>query len=238
MDNSLPSITDIRDRLNRVESAFFPPADTRSTKNVDEHQIQCALKYQYIIAGTSSDVSGKYQTKKGLVYALDVDGVDSLCFPVHTSMNKSGPTIRGPTIPYNRKFEPWAVELYEYFQDNDYPYRFSSDDKSSKRLYEAAVTYTFKDVKWTLKSTDLKSKLVYFTSDCLRLVRILELQSIYNFDTLDVLRYSGLDDDVLNMTGMQNEASNIANEFDLKTMKLHASSYIHKLCLPYRDLHR
>jgi hypothetical protein len=106
VDNSLPSVADIRDRLNRVGSAFFPPADTRAAKNVDEYQSQCALKYQYIIAGKSNDVSGKYQAKKGLVYALDVDGVDSLCFPVHTSMNKSGPTIRGPTIPYNRKFEP------------------------------------------------------------------------------------------------------------------------------------
>ena len=236
-----PTINQIRDRIEQVGRSINPINDQRVARDVDEYQIHCALKYQYIIAGKSSEISGKYQPKENLVYPVEVDGIDSLCFPVQTTNQISeSVNYRGPTIPFNNKFEPWAEEIFEYLQDNKNPFQFAYNDSSSKRLYEAAVTYTFKGMHWLMKSPETQdSRWVDFSSQCLRRARILELYSVYNFELIDLLLYGGWDDDdLLKISVDQNLRLNMGKtEFNLSVMKMLAVNYIHKLCIPYEQVH-
>ncbi len=110
----------------------------RVAKDVDEHQLQMAMKYQYIVAGRVAEIAGKYQAEDNLAYPVYINDIEAVLFPVKTAKRKteSGWSLRGPAVPFDPKYEPWAEELYEYLQDNKSPFKFGDKASTSKRILE------------------------------------------------------------------------------------------------------
>ena len=240
----LPTTLEIRDRIHEIGRSVHPTEDRRVAKDIDEYQIQMALKYQYIVAGRVSEIAGKYQPKSNLGYAIDIEGEESLLLPVKTAKRKTaeGWSLRGPSIPLDDKYEPWAEELYEYLQDNKWPYKFADKDSSSKRILEAAAASAFEGFNWLLKpSSDRASKWVPFTSHSLRRLRSVTLYALYNLNPFDLLYYGGWED--ARMTKIPGGMAHYLyvemdqSPFSLYLLAKFANNYLLKLCKPFKEIH-
>jgi len=240
----LPSTLEVRERIEQVGRTIHPIEDRRVAKDVDEYQLQMAMKYQYIVAGRVAEIAGKYQPGTNLAYPVYIDGVESVLFPVKTAKRKTeeGWSLRGPAVPLAAKFEPWAEELYEYLQDNKEPFRFAEKDSSSKRILEAAIEYTFTGFNWLLKPTsDRGSKWVPFKSHSLRRCRSLTLNVFYKLDPYELLFYGGWEDKDMAKTpsGMSHYlyVEMDQSPYSMLILLRQAERFIHKLCKPFNEIH-
>lgn len=240
----LPTPLEVRRRIEQVGDSIHPTEDKRVAKDVDEYQLQMAMKYQYIVAGRISEVAGKYQPSTNLAYPVLIDGVESLLIPVKTAKRKTeeGWSLRGPAIPFNKDYEPWAEEIWEYLDGNEYPFRFATNDDSSKRLLEAAIEYTFTGFNWLLKPTSERgSKWVPFKSHSFRRCRTLTLRVFYRLTPYDLLFYGGWEDKEMAKIP-SGESHYLYVEIDespyaLMILLRQAETFIHKLCVPFNDIH-
>jgi len=240
----LPTTLEVRQRIEQVGVSVHPIEDKRVAKDVDEYQLQMAMKYQYVVAGRVSEIAGKYQPGTNLAYPVYIDGVESLLLPVKTAKRKTeeGWSLRGPAIPFNHDYEPWAEELWDYLQDNEQPFRFAEKDSTSKRLLEAAIEYTFQDMNWLLKPTsDRGSKWVPFKSHSLRRCRTITLQVFHKFEPFDLLFYGGWEDEDMAKipSGMSHYLYVEIDEspYALLFLLRQAENFIHKLCIPFDEAH-
>jgi len=244
MGYCLPTPIEVRQRIEAVGDTIHPTENRRVAKDVDEYQLQMAMKYQYLVAGRVSEIAGKYQPGTNLGYPVYIDGVESLLLPVKTAKRKTdtGWSLRGPSVPFNKQYEPWAEELWEYLQDNEEPFRFAEKDSSSKRILEAAITYTFDGMYWNLKPTsDRGSKWVPFKSHSLRRCRTLMLRIFHNLTPWELLFYGGWEDEDMTKepSGMSHYLYLEIDESDytLLMLLMQATHFIHKLCIPFKKIH-
>lgn len=191
-----------------------------------------------------SEIAGKYQPKTNLAYPVYINNIESLLLPVKTAKQKTtkGWSLRGPAVPFDSDFEPWAEEVWEYLQDKENPFRFIEKDVSNKRLLEAAIEYTFRDMYWLLKpTTERGSKWTAFKSHSLRRCRTLTLQTLYKFEPFDQLYYGGWEDkDMAKIPGSMRHYLYVEiNEspYALLLLLRQAENFIDKLCVPFKKLH-
>lgn len=85
----LPTPLEVRQKIEAVGDTIHPTENRRVAKDVDEYQLQIAMKYQYIVAGRVSEIAGKYQPGTNLAYPVYIDGVESVLFPVKTAKRKT-----------------------------------------------------------------------------------------------------------------------------------------------------
>jgi len=126
--------------------------------------------------------------------------------------------------------------------DNEEPFRFAEKDSSSKRILEAAITYTFDGMYWNLKPTsDRGSKWVPFKSHSLRRCRTLMLRIFHNLTPWELLFYGGWED-----KDMTKEPSGMSHylyleidesDYTLLMLLMQATHFIHKLCIPFDKIH-
>jgi len=244
MGFKLPTPLDVRRQIEKVGISVHPTEDRRVANDVDEYQLQMAMKFQYLVAGRVSEIAGKYQPGDNLVYPVLVDGVEAALFPVKTAKRKTeeGWSMRGPMVPFDPEYEPWAEEVFEYLQDNNDPFRFATGDSSSKRILEAAIEHTFRGFYYLLKpSSDRGSKWVPFKSHSLRRVRVVTLSVFYKLTPYDLLFYGGWEDkDMAKIPS--GEAHYLYVEFDQSPYSLimlinQGENYIRKLLVPFNKVH-
>jgi len=240
----LPTPLEVRRQIEQVGDSVHPAEDKRVAKDVDEYQLQMAMKYQYIVAGRVSEIAGKYQPGTNLAYPVYINEVESLLLPVKTAKRKTeeGWSLRGPAIPFDKDCEPWTEEIWEYLQDNMDPFRFAEKDASSKRLLEAAIEYTFQGMHWNLKPTSERgSKWVPFKSHSLRRCRTLTLRVFYNFSFFDLLFYGGWEEQDITKepSGMSHYLFIEIDESDytLLMLVMQARNFIDKLMVPFNQVH-
>ena len=247
MSYRLPTPIEVRNQIEMVGESIHPTDNKRVAKDVDEYQLQMAMKYQYIVAGRVAEIAGKYQPEDNLVYPVYINDIESVLFPVKTAKRKteSGWTLRGPAVPFNPKYEPWAEELYEYLQDNTNPFDFGSvgsKPNSSKRILEAAIEYSFEGFYWNLKPTSGRgSKWVPFKSHSLRRCRTLMLRVFHNLEPFELLFYGGWED-----KDMTKEPSGMSHylyieidesDYTLLMLLMQARNFIDKMCVPFKEIH-
>jgi len=244
MTYRLPTPLEVRQQIEKVGSKIHPTDNRRVAKDVDEYQLQMAMKYQYLVAGRVSETAGKYQPGTELAYPVYINGEECLLLPVKTAKRKTeeGWSLRGPSIPFNPDFEPWAEELWEYLQDNRDPFRFAEKDSTSKRILEAAITHTFDGFRWLLKPTSSRgSKWVDFKSHSLRRCRTLMLQVFHKFQPFDLLFYGGWEDEDMAKTpsGMSHYLYVELDQspYSLVMLIQQAENYIDKLMVPFNEIH-
>lgn len=240
----LPTPLEVRQKIEAVGDTIHPTENRRVAKDVDEYQLQMAMKYEYIVAGRVAEIAGKYQPETDLAYPVYINDIESLLIPVKTAKRKTeeGWSLRGPAIPFNKKFEPWTEELWDYLQDNQDPFRFAEKDSSSKRILEAAIEYAFEGTHWLLKPTsDRGSKWTRFKSHSLRRCRTLMLQVFHKFLPFDLLFYGGWED-----ASMAKIPSGMAHylyvemdksPYSLLMLLMQAENFIEKLCKPFNEVH-
>jgi len=240
----LPTPLEVRQRIEQVGDTVHPTENRRVAKDVDEYQLQMAMKYQYIVAGRVSEIAGKYQPGTNLAYPVYIDGVESVLFPVKTAKRKTeeGWSLRGPAVPLDKRYEPWAEELWEYLQDNEEPFRFAEKDSSSKRILEAAITYTFNGLHWLLKPTsDRGSKWVSFKSHSLRRCRTVTLSVFYKLTPYELLFYGGWEDkDMAKIPSGESHYLYVEideSPYALLMILRQAENFIRKLCVPFDEIH-
>src|SRR4030043_312772 len=106
----LPTPLEVRRRIEQVGDSIHPTEDRRVAKDVDEYQLRMAMEYQYLVAGRVSEIAGKYQPGTNLAYPVYINSVESLLLPTKTAKRKTeeGWSLRGPAVPFDPNFEPWA----------------------------------------------------------------------------------------------------------------------------------
>lgn len=240
----LPTPLEVRRRIEQVGDSIHPTEDKRVAKDVDEYQLRIAMEYQYLVAGRVSEIAGKYQPGTNLAYPVYINDVESVLFPVKTAKRKTeeGWSLRGPSVPFDPNYEPWAEEVYEYLQDNEDPFRFANNDASSKRILEAAEEYTFQGMSWLLKPTSERgSKWVPFKSHSLRRCRTVTLSVFYKLTPYELLFYGGWEDKEMAKIP-SGESHYLYVEIDespyaLLILLRQAENFIKKLCVPFDKLH-
>jgi len=247
MSYRLPTPIEVRNQIEMVGESIHPTDNKRVAKDVDEYQLQMAMKYQYIVAGRVAEIAGKYQPEDNLVYPVYINDIESVLFPVKTAKRKteSGWTLRGPAVPFNPKYEPWAEELYEYLQDNTNPFDFGSvgsKPNSSKRILEAAIEFTFDGFYWNLKPTsDKGSRWVPFKSHSLRRCRTLTLSIFYKLTPYELLFYGGWEDkDMAKIPSGETHYLYVEigeSPYTLLIIIRQAENFINKLCVPFDKIH-
>jgi len=244
MSFKLPTPLEVRNQIEKVGISIHPTEDRRVANDVDEYQLQMAMKYQYIVAGRVAEIAGKYQPETQLAYPVLIDEVEAILFPVKTAKRKTeqGWSLRGPAIPLDKQYEPWAEELYEYLQDNHNPFKFANKDSTSKRILEAAIEYAFEGYYWLLKPTsDRGSKWTPFKSHSLRRCRSVTLYAFYHFEPYDLLFYGGWEDeDMAKIPGSMSHYLYVEmdqSSYSVLILVRQAESFIHKLCKPFNEIH-
>jgi len=189
-DLSLPSYADVRKRI----------------ENVEDPEIQFCLKTTYLYAGRISEVVGKASPGDSKTTARGPKGTDVLLdyyqfrdkeeevavFTVRTA--KRGGIERKVGIPTS--FEPWAKQLYEYFQDHKDSYVFPFTRQTvwvrSKDVFKGFI-YFIEDYR-VLRNAELElvqRHLRLFRLHALRHLRASELVSFYGFDGFGLATYGG-----------------------------------------------
>jgi len=228
--NVLPSNYEIRKRIESVGRDVHPTEDYMVPKRIDEYQLQMALKYQYLVSGWPSEVSGKYMPNDNFMYLDEIEETEVILFPVKIAQKKTESSwgYRCPAIPLDKKYEPWSEELLEYLQDKRSPFQFAKKQRTSSSIYQDAFNYVFKDLVWLIKRfNELDCKWTNFTPGCLRRARILLLSTYYNLNPYDMMFYNGGEEIFLS----ENQIP-----FNLEFFKSRATNYLPNLCTPFENL--
>ena len=89
----LPTPLEVRQKIEAVGDTIHPTENRRVAKDVDEYQLQMAMKYEYIVAGRVAEIAGKYQPETDLAYPVYINGIESLLIPVKTAKHFCGNPI-------------------------------------------------------------------------------------------------------------------------------------------------
>jgi len=244
MINRLPSAQEVRKLIEAIDEGLNVK-HPRIRKNIDPVQIQMALKYQFLIAGHSSEVAGKYRldnTPLPNAYKTKIGPERAVIFIKKGRWKKSKNIfVRGSCIPLKHEYEPWAQEVYEYVTENEQPFSFHKNDATSKRIYEQSVTEIFQSLKWNNEIYEKEDILKYrigkkrgwinFATECLYKVRLLDLKYSYNFDEAKLIAFNDLLPDHKIMD--YNDTNRL-----FKRLEEIGDSYFHRLCTPFNRISR
>ena len=85
----LPTPLEVRERIEKVGDSIHPTENKRVARDVDEYQLQMAMKYQYIVAGRVAEIAGKYQPENNLAYPVYINDKESLLLQDKTAKRKT-----------------------------------------------------------------------------------------------------------------------------------------------------
>ena len=187
--DELPGVDVVRERIEGIPVREF----------------RMACKALYLFAARVSEVVGRgypYETVYGIrgsdvfldYYRMGGERVDAVVFRVKTAKRRG--ITRNIALPPD--YEPWAEELYHYFQEHgdDYVFPFTRQKlwRETKPHFKGLTYYidrypyvdkTTGKVKW--KEAHYKT----FTLHALRHLRAVELVESYGFDGVSITAYCG-----------------------------------------------
>ena len=120
---------------------------------VDARTAKFALLYEYLSAGRSVEVSGKYQPKRKHAIALNVDGESAVLFAHKTAKRKTdqGWLLRPILLPLNGAYDPLVKRVYDYmreFDPEENPFRLSDSDRVSCDNLRGYAAQVFDGLNW------------------------------------------------------------------------------------------
>jgi len=219
MENILPSIDEIRRRIDLWH----------------EPVIRGALMYQLMICGRSAEVVGKYGPRGSDARIVEFDGEEAVLFPVRTA--KRGGRLRPVALPL--RYEPYAEELYEFFQESGddpvFPVSYRTLNRRAAEIFDG-VKYPIEQYnKYLGKKVKVRIDLHYrdARTHFLRHTRAMDLLLNYNFDGVDLALYGGwtsknADRQLPQVT--QRYLHMLSGDMSFNVLQRMASRYFHKLC--------
>ena len=187
--SELPSVREVR---KRIEQISYKP-------------YRMACKAAYLLAARASEIVGRayaYERCYGIrgsdvyldVYKQGDEKFDAVVFRVKTA--KRNGLIRNVALPVD--YEPWSLELYDYFSefDGDYVFPFTRQELwRATQPYFHDLTYLIEEYYYVDEETgELKKKpahLKRFGLHGLRHLRTTELVEFYGFDGFNLSAYCG-----------------------------------------------
>jgi len=181
-----------------------PPAEVRRRiDRIENVQVRNCFRIAYLYAGRISEVvsvgygrdvpRGPRGTDvKMASYEMGSVKEPAVVFVVKTAKRQGRPRLIG--LPVN--YEPWALPLYDYFQErgDDFVFPFSRQVayEAARRAFYGLV-YNIEPYYWH-KKYDTESVIRHlkpFTDHALRHERASELVEFYGFDGVDLGIYGG-----------------------------------------------
>ena len=188
-----------------MSQSLFEQDDIREIiDGINDVRQKIGFKYLYLIAGDVSEAWGKNSPSKKdmkkITFEINGESIPAIVFFVKKARSKN--TIRVCSIPMEPKFEPWAEEVYNWFQDQEMEQPLIEDGKKKKiRTYygeaHLLAKKIFQDFKWYRNIYYKDSqKIEYdekeFTLMSLRDLRRNILRELYHFSNLDMAIFTGI----------------------------------------------
>lgn len=112
-----------------------------------------ALMYEYLTAGRSVEVSGKYQPMRKHAIELTVDGEKAVLFVHKTAKRKTerGWILRPILRPLDPKYDPLVKKVFDYmreFKPEENPFRLSDSDRVSCDNLRGYAASIFDGLHW------------------------------------------------------------------------------------------
>lgn len=201
MIDKLPSTFEVRRLIESIGESNDPRLDRRVSSNTDLHKVKMALKFQFLVAGSAAEVSGKYRPRNEPfqnAYETEIFGEPAALFTIRKSRQKTKDVvIIGPCLPLKKEYEPWTQEVLEYVNSHKEPFSFQKNPRSSKRTLEACSTYIFNCLNWNSslepeisKYTSQDTEWKRFTNSCISKSRLIDLVYNYGLDEANILSFS------------------------------------------------
>jgi len=167
---------------------------------------EMCLKYIYLIDGRASEaISRKCPGDKTLTEARgprgrdysihEYDGIEAVVFQVKTA--KRGGMIRACAIPLVKEYDPWGIEVVDYFSKfaSDEPVFYFTRQKMweiSKGVFDG-LSYPIEEYDRIIEGQKVKVNRheKNFRTHGLRHARATDLVLFYGFDGMDLSQFGG-----------------------------------------------
>lgn len=169
---------------------------------VEKYRI--ALMYQFLTGTEISQVSGEYRpngndVKKITIYC-NSQPLDVIVCKIKPNRKKEN--IRFALLPVDNSSDDWVNIIHSYFNkfENETPFKFYDNTRSSTRDLQAKAKEIFKGLNWdfpaysTSKTGKIGERTKPFTSDALRKLRLNDLIINFDFNSLDLALFNGFND--------------------------------------------
>ena len=167
-----PTDLEVRQRIEGIGTDITVKDVKNVPNNHDDYQYQMAFKFQLMAAGRISEISGNYAPRGVDAFEVDFDlgkqltdpvivdgGVmykevevneKAVMFVLKTAKRKG--KLRACALPVDPKYEPWAKEIYDYFEDygQKKPFQFDERLDHSKTYAMNYAKQIFKGFEWPM----------------------------------------------------------------------------------------
>ena len=131
---------------------------------VEDDQLRHGFMLEFLTLGRVSEIYGKYMPKNTDVILTDFDGEPAAMFIIKTAKRKG--MLRPVALPLDKKYEPWAQEVYDYMVNSkdEYPFALHSNVETSKKYAMTAAKKMFNGL-WYPMIDYTRSTLIPYTKD-------------------------------------------------------------------------
>ena len=219
MSQDDPSVTEIRKVIDSVENEKY----------------RHALMYGFLVAGLVSEICGKKYAPTGsdahkITYNVKGKRIPSVLFAVKTARRKG--IIRPCVIPLDKKYEPWAKPLLDWFEDHRHPFKFVP--RSIQRISAA----TFSNYEWWRAEYGSGFEKIQFSIRSLKWLRKKNLTDFYYFNDIDLAIFGGWKEktDPLTTMKVDNILSRNIDINNVEQLSQLAEAYFEKFLRPLDQL--
>lgn len=224
--SNIPSVRDVREIIESVQ----------------EDKYRYGMMYQFLVGASISEVCGQYAPRGSDVikttYQIEREQIPALIFLIKNKRIKNRGKYRACAIPLSLEYEPWAQEVFDWFEKN----RDKKVFNYCKRSYSRKIGLTFDGYSWPKFEYTRSSgarELNPFRSECISKIRKNNLKEHYYFTEVDLALFGAWYEPVSDAK-IQGEIEAILSvELDinnLTSLKERTDKYFNKLMLYFDEL--
>ncbi len=152
-DLRLPSSAEVRRVIEAAPEEVVKLQRGNRYIKVDGRAAKHGLMAQYLVAGRSCEVAGKYMMRGKHAIEVKVDGVPAVLFAVKTAKQhkRNGWLMRPNILPLDPEYEPWSSRVLKYMREFDAegtPFQLHPNPECSVRYYQRFAKGLFEGMNW------------------------------------------------------------------------------------------
>ena len=152
-DLRLPSSAEVRRVIEDAPEEVVKLQRGNRYIKVDGRAAKYGLMAQYLVAGRSCEVAGKYMLHGKHVIEIRIDKEPALLFAVRTAKQhkRNGWILRPNIVPLNPEFEPWTSKVLKYMREfpaEGTPFLLHPNVECSVRYYQRYAKEVFAGMSW------------------------------------------------------------------------------------------
>ncbi len=152
-DLRLPSSAEVRRVIEAAPEEVVKLQRGNRYIKVDGRAAKYGLMAQYLVAGRSCEVAGKYMLHGKHAIEVRIDKEPAILFAVRTAKQhkKNGWILRPNILPLNPEFEPWTKKVLDYMREfglEGTPFQLHENVDCSVRYYQRYAKEVFAGMSW------------------------------------------------------------------------------------------